>query len=67
MKKTGTSLLMLLFVLNVIACNNTQSNNNFTTDNSTLKTKKVATISILNYYFLGIVNAVSYPLSQKEE
>ncbi|GAG79149.1 unnamed protein product, partial [marine sediment metagenome] len=53
MKKTGTSLLMLLFVLNVIACNNTQSNNNSSSDDST-KTEKLEV-----YYFHGTRRCVT--------
>ena len=54
MKKTGNTLLMLLFVLNAIACNNVQSNNNLTTDNSAVKTKKVEV-----YYFHGTRRCVT--------
>ena len=45
MKKTGNTLLMLLFVLNAIACNNPQSNNNSSSDDST-KTENIEV-----YYF----------------
>lgn len=48
MKKIGSSLLMLLFVLNVIACNQSQSNNNSSSDDSTVITEKVEV-----YYFHG--------------
>lgn len=47
MKKTGNTLLMLLFVLNAIACNNPQSNNNSSSDDST----KIENIEV--YYFHG--------------
>lgn len=53
MKKTGTSLLMLLFALNVIACNNTQSNNNLTSDDST----KIENLEV--YYFHGTRRCVT--------
>lgn len=53
MKKTGNTLIMLLFVLNVIACNNTQSNNNLTADDST-KTENLEV-----YYFHGTRRCVT--------
>jgi len=46
MKKTANSLLVLLFAFNAISCNNTQSNNNLTSDDSLVKTKNVEV-----YYF----------------
>jgi len=54
MKKTGISLLMFLFVLNVVACNNPQSNNNSSSDDRTVKTKKVEV-----YYFHGTRRCVT--------
>lgn len=48
MKKIVNPLLVLLFAFNAIACNNTQSNNNLTSDESSVKTKKVKI-----YYFHG--------------
>ena len=54
MKKTGISLLMLLFVLNAIAFNNPQSNNNSSSDDNTVKTKKVEV-----YYFHGTRRCVT--------
>jgi thiol-disulfide isomerase/thioredoxin len=48
MKKAGNTLLLLLFVLNAIACNTAQSNNNSSLDDSTVITKKVEV-----YYFHG--------------
>ena len=53
MKKTGNSLLMLLFVLNAIACNNPQSNNNSSSDDST----KIENIEV--YYFHGTRRCVT--------
>ncbi len=53
MKKTGNTLLMLLFVLNAIACNNPQSNNNSSSDDST----KIENIEV--YYFHGIRRCVT--------
>ncbi len=46
MKKTVNFLLFLLFAFNTIACNNTQSNNNLTSDDNTPKVKKIEV-----YYF----------------
>ncbi len=48
MKKIVNSLLVLLFAFNTISCNNTQSNNNLTSDESSVKGKKVEV-----YYFHG--------------
>lgn len=53
MKKTGNTLLMLLFVLNAIACNNPQSNNNSSSDDST----KIENIEV--YYFHGTRRCVT--------
>ena len=53
MKKTGNTLLMLLFVLNTIACNNPQSNNNSSSDDST----KIENIEV--YYFHGTRRCVT--------
>ena len=54
MKKTGNTLLMLLFVLNAIACNNPQNNNNSSSNDSTKKTKNVEV-----YYFHGTRRCVT--------
>ena len=53
MKKTGNTLLMLLFVLNTIACNNPQSNNNSSSNDST----KIENIEV--YYFHGTRRCVT--------
>ncbi|MBA7565064.1 hypothetical protein ES708_06735 [subsurface metagenome] len=53
MKKTGNTLLMLLFVLNTIACNNPQRNNNSSSDDST----KIENIEV--YYFHGTRRCVT--------
>ena len=53
MKKTGNTLLMLLFVLNAIACNNPQINNNSSSDDST----KIENIEV--YYFHGTRRCVT--------
>ncbi len=53
MKKAGNTLLMLLFVLNAIACNNPQSNNNSSSDDST----KIENIEV--YYFHGTRRCVT--------
>jgi len=54
MKKAGNTLLLLLFVLNAIACNTAQSNNNSSLDDSTVITKKVEV-----YYFHGTRRCVT--------